>query len=148
MKKLAQKYNAFMTDQMQENLSGVGLLILRLFIGGMMAFAHGLPKLMSYGEKSGGFPDPLGVSSPVSLALAIFSELFCSLLIMAGVATRLASTQLIFTMIVAAFLVHGADPFSTKELALVYLIPFITLFLTGPGKFSVDHLIKTKLSDD
>jgi putative oxidoreductase len=41
-------------------------------------------------------------------------------------------------MLVAAFVVHGDDPWSKKELALLYAIPFLTLGLTGPGRFSID----------
>jgi len=42
------------------------------------------------------------------------------------------------TMVVAAFIVHGADPLQKKELALVYLIMFLAIALLGPGKYSID----------
>jgi putative oxidoreductase len=44
-------------------------------------------------------------------------------------------------MAVAAFIVHGGDPWGEKELAYIYLAGYLTLLLTGPGKFSVDALI-------
>jgi putative oxidoreductase len=43
-------------------------------------------------------------------------------------------------MCVAAFVIHGSDPFSGKELALMYLVPFLTLVFTGAGRFSLDQL--------
>ena len=39
---------------------------------------------------------------------------------------------------VAAFIVHGADPLAKKEMALLYFIAFVAIFLAGPGKFSID----------
>jgi len=42
-------------------------------------------------------------------------------------------------MAVAAFIVHGDDPFGTKEKALLYLAFFIVIALVGPGKFSIDE---------
>jgi putative oxidoreductase len=44
-------------------------------------------------------------------------------------------------MAVAFFIVHGADDFSTKELGFLYLGIFVSLFFTGPGKFSADRAI-------
>ena len=34
------------------------------------------------------------------------------------------------------------------ELALIYFIIFILLFLTGPGRYSIDYLIDTKFQKD
>jgi len=45
---------------------------------------------------------------------------------------------LIFTMFTIVFIVHANDPFSKQELGLLYLLPYITIFFTGPGKYSVD----------
>lgn len=125
----------------------LGLLIARVSFGGMMLLAHGLPKFQKYSVISDKFPDPLGVGSPLSLSLAIFSELFCSILVILGLGTRLAATQLIITMGVAAFIVHSGDPFfaapgqKSKEFALMYLTAFLMIFLTGPGRLSLDSMI-------
>ncbi len=118
-----------------------GLLLLRVAIGGMMAAAHGWGKLMSYGEKASGFPDPLGVSPEISMALAVGAEVFCSIALVLGLFTRLATIPLIITMLVAVFIIHGDDPWAKKEFAMLYLIPFICLLLTGPGRFSLDAKI-------
>ena len=53
---------------------------------------------------------------------------------------------MIFTMGVAFFVIHGNDPFSLKELAFVYLVIFILMYIAGPGKFSLDRLIAVLLS--
>jgi len=123
-------------------LSATGILLLRLFFGGGMLIGHGWGKLMRFGELFGEFPDPLGISSGASLIGAVFAEVVCAALVTLGLFTRAALIPLIFTMTVAAFMVHQADPFfgpgRSKEMAVCYLVAYIVLFLTGPGKFSLD----------
>jgi len=104
---------------------------------------HGLPKLAKLlpGQEIS-FPDPLGISPLFSLILAVFAEVVCSLLIILGLGTRLAALPLAITMAVAGFMVHAADPFQRKELALMYLLAYISLMVTGSGKFSVDRYMK------
>jgi len=119
-------------------LTSIGLLILRLGFGGFMLAAHGWPKLVGFSEKAGSFPDPIGVGSPASLALAVFSEVVCALLVMIGLTTRLALIPLIITMGVAFFIIHGEDPFQRKELAMMYLVAYVAMMFPGPGVFSVD----------
>jgi len=141
MKDLALRWTRWLTDAVRQHLLDAGLLFLRVGLGATMMLAHGWGKLTSYGEKADSFPDPLGVGSPLSMALAVFAEFFCSLLLIAGLGTRLAAANLIVTMAVAFFLVHGDDPWQRKELAFVYLLPYVALFLTGPGRWSCDALI-------
>lgn len=121
-----------------------GLLILRISFGAMMALGHGLPKLENFDDRSGGFPEIFGMDSSVTLALAIFAEMFCSFLLVLGLFTRISLIFLIATMLVAVFMVHGDDPFADKEVGLLYLIPYILLYLAGPGKYSLDKLLLKK----
>lgn len=116
----------------------LGLLALRLGSGLTMAIAHGWPKLGRWAGSATQFADPIGVGPAASLALALFGELVCGVLIAAGLFTRLAAVPFAITMLVAAFVVHGADPFRKKELALAYALAGIVVALTGPGRFSVD----------
>lgn len=115
-----------------------GLLLLRIAFG-LLMMVHGWAKFSAFSELSSVFPDPLGVGSTASLSLAIFSELGCSLLLIFGALSRLALVPLIITMIVAAFIQHGSDPWQKKELAVTYLVVYVGLLLTGPGRYSVDH---------
>ncbi|MGV3525148.1 MAG: DoxX family protein [Candidatus Sericytochromatia bacterium] len=131
----------------RETLGSLGLLILRLSVGGLM-LTHGLPKLLNFGEMLTKFADPIGLGVPLSLILAVGAEVGCSLLLILGLATRLAAFPLMFTMAVAFFLVHGADPLGEKELPLLYLLSYLSLMLTGPGRFSLDHLIAQRLAKD
>ena len=130
-------------------LNAIGLLILRVSIGLFMIVGHGWTKLMGFSEMAEKFPDPLGMGNQLSLIATIGSEVGCSLLLVLGLATRIAAVPLAFTMIVALFIVHGADPWKTKELAAIYLAAYVTLIFTGGGCFSADHCIwSRKRSDD
>lgn len=121
------------------------LLIVRIVFG-LLLMNHGIDKWSNYQELSAVFPDPLGVGSPLSLGLAIFGELACSMAFIIGFLYRLAMIPMIFTMAVAFLVIHANDPFATKELAFVYLVVFILMYIIGPGKFSVDRWIGKTLS--
>ena len=125
------------------NATHFALLLLRLAAGGFM-LTHGYGKLQRLLAGEFQFGDPIGLGPEVSLVLAVFAEFVCSLLVMLGLGTRLATVPLIVTMVVAVFIVHGADPFGRKELALLYLVSYVVLLLSGSGKFSVDRLIGGK----
>jgi len=116
------------------------LLVLRVLFGSLL-FVHGVQKLLSFGALSGVFPDPFGLSNPVSLSLVIFAELFCSVAFVSGFMFRLTPLPMIFSMGVALFGIHAADPFAMKELAFVYFAMFVLLYITGPGRYSLDHFI-------
>jgi len=124
--------------------TSLGLLVVRVAAGSMMAAAHGWGKLVAFGERAASFPDPLGIGSRASMAGAVGAEFFCSLLIVLGLATRLSALPLVFTMGVAAFVVHGDDPFGKKEMALVYLLVFLVLACTGAGAYSLDARLAGK----
>ena len=123
-------------------LRDVGLLWLRVTLGGLMLVNHGWGKLEKLlGAEPIQFADPIGLGQTPSLALAAGAEVVCAALLIVGLATRVVALPLVFTMLVAAFVVHGADPFAKKEFALLYAIPFFALVLTGPGRFSLDAWI-------
>ncbi len=100
---------------------------------------HGTPKLIKlFSSEEIAFADPFGVGMGFTLALAVFAEFICSILVILGLGTRLAVIPLIITMFTAAFIIHAADPFSGKEMALLYLLTFTVILITGAGKHSLD----------
>lgn len=102
---------------------------------------HGWSKLTSLLETAGKFPDPIGVGSSVSLALTVFAEVGCAILIVSGLFARTAALVQVILMGVAFFIVHKASLASgpgSGELAFIYLAGFVTLFLAGAGRFSFD----------
>ncbi|HQW02973.1 MAG TPA: DoxX family protein [Saprospiraceae bacterium] len=118
-----------------------GLLILRMGAGLLMA-THGWSKLMGFSEKSGDFYNFMGLGDEISLALTVFAEFFCSMFLVLGIGTRLFLVPLIIVAVVIVFVVHGPDPLGDKEHGILFLVPYITLMLTGPGKYSIDYLVQ------
>jgi putative oxidoreductase len=122
-------------------LNSVGILLLRVGAGGMLFFAHGLPKLLHWTELAHKFANPVGLGPEVSFSLVVFAEVVCAGAVMLGVATRVAAAPIVFFLLVGAFVQHGRDPFADKEMALVYLVCFATLTLTGGGRYALDTFI-------
>jgi len=120
-------------------MASFGLLVLRVSISAMM-LTHGLNKLTNFSAMSQHF-DPIGLGGTISLSLVIFAEVFCSIAIILGLFTRLSVIPLIVAMCVAAFVTHGGQAFDKKELALLYLTCYAVLFITGPGRYSIDRLL-------
>ena len=123
------------------------LLVLRLLFGGLMLW-HGITKIENFEGLVDIFPNPLGLGSRVSLCLAIFAEVFCSVAVIAGAFFRLGLIPLIFTMCVAMFVVHNGQSFAAKELATIYLVIYVVLFIAGAGRYSLDNIIAVRLYND
>ncbi len=122
-------------------------LFLRLIFGGM--FVHyGYGKLIGYNEILPMFGDIIGIGSKLSLILVIFAEFFCGLLIVVGIFTRLAVIPVFITMIVAYFIAHAKDPFDVKQVAFIFLVLCVPVFILGSGKYSVDYLFRKKKSHE
>ena len=115
----------------------LSLLILRL-IGGSFMLTHGYPKLMKVLDGDFGFADPFGLGPAISLILVVFAEFFCAIALIVGFKVRLAAIPLMITMIVAAFLIHGNDPWGKQEFPLLYATIYLVIFLMGAGRFGID----------
>ena len=124
---------------------GVSLLILVVrIVFGVLFFTHGLDKMMNFTELVNVYPSVLGFGSYMTLMVTIFCEFCCSLFLIAGLLVRLMTVPMIIAMGVAFFDIHDAI-LPEGELALIYFIVFIILFLTGPGRYSIDFLIDGKI---
>ena len=121
------------------------ILFLLRFAVGIFMFSHGIGKFSKlFGDDPIKFADPMGLGVTTSLALTVFAEVFCSVLLIFGLATRLAAIPLLITMLVAAFIVHGADGFGKQELPLLYSIIYLTITIAGAGTISFDNWIFQK----
>jgi putative oxidoreductase len=147
-------------------VSDLGLLLLRL-TGLGMALAHGLGKIVALASGRGdGFiagVESLGFPLPALFAwAAALAEFLGGLGVALGLGTRVAAAFAAFTMFVAAFLRHHAlqhllvvlgaldaseetvRSWGNPELALVYLLAFATLTLTGGGRFSLERRLRRR----
>lgn len=122
------------------------LLALRVFFG-ILFLTHGLDKLMNFNTLSNTYPSVLGLGGYTTLMITIFAEFCCSLFLITGLLERILVVPMIIAMAVAFFDVHDAM-MPEGELSLIYLIMFFILFITGPGKFSIDYMIDSKVSKE
>lgn len=119
-----------------------GLLILRVGIGLMFMFAHGMGKLFGgpeQWERVGEAAQYVGLDFlPIFWGfLAAVAEFVGGLLLALGALFRLALVFLISVMIVATtmHLTTGmGSPYQAIEMGIV----FFSLLFTGPGKYSLD----------
>jgi putative oxidoreductase len=116
------------------------MLILRLSLGILMMM-HGYEKLIHFGDMQNKFMNFMGIGSSASLALVVFAEFFCSIFLILGLFTRLASIPLIIATCVMVFMAHKGDVFGDGQTAALYLTGYLVLLFVGPGKVSVDGMI-------
>lgn len=121
------------------------LFVMRLTFGFSMLLGHGIGKFNKLFQDPIKFYDFANLGPELSLYLAVFAELICSVLLILGLGTRLAALPLFITMAVAFFIVHGTDPFSERELAFCYMIIYAVFIYSGAGKYSVDSFIHSYL---
>lgn len=117
-----------------------GLLLWRVVLSSLF-LTHGLSKWERLFSDEIKFGDPIGLGPELSLVLVVVAEVVAPLFIIMGFKTRWATVFPIVAMFVAAFIVHGDDPFRKMEMALLYLVGYLVLFMTGPGRYSLDFLL-------
>lgn len=139
MKKI---FNYLLSYDSMSSKNSFLLLVARVVFGLLLA-SHGFQKLNAFSAMSQSFPDPLGLGSEISLSLAIFGELICSIAFIFGFLYRLVSIPMIFTMLVAFVTVHKGSV-TDGELAFVYLVIFVLMFLSGAGRYSLDNIFFRK----
>lgn len=122
----------------------IGLLILRISLGGLMLF-HGLFKLVNGVDGIKGMLAGMGV--PGWLAYGVhLGETIAPILIILGFRTRLAALFFSLIMLVAFGMVHTADVFTlsptggwANELIGLYLLGGIAIAFTGAGQYAVSQ---------
>jgi putative oxidoreductase len=135
--------------RIQSTQSSLGVLILRLVIGGIF-FKAGSGKLFGWFgghgiEGATSFFQNLGIPAPHFHAILVgCTESLGGLALIFGLLTRLASIPLAITMIVAIFTAHRDGDFYYP---LVILSGLIALIDTGAGKISLDHMMSRRDSE-
>jgi len=124
-----------------------GLLVLRV-AGGLTMAAHGYQKFFAGGRiaGTGRWFDSMGMRPGRWHALAAAStEVIVGLLLAVGLLTSLAGAGFVALMLVAGYTVHrGNGFFSVKsgwEYNFILAVLGAAVAITGPGRYSLDHLI-------
>jgi len=120
----------------------IGLLILRLSIGGLMLF-HGIHKLLNGVDGLVGMFSSMGLPGFVAYSVYI-GEFLAPILIIIGYRTKLASLFVAATMLVATFTAHAGDLLKigdhgewALELIGLYFFGSLSIFFLGAGKFAL-----------
>ena len=111
----------------------LGLFFLRITGSLLLLYVHGLPKVLHFSEELTRIEDPFGFGPYFSLIPAILAEVLCPLLILFGIATRLACLPIIGVLLVAMLAVHPDWSIAEGQFGWLLLIIFTTLAITGPG---------------
>lgn len=125
------------------NTIDIGLLLLRVWLAIGLFTNHGWEKLVQFHEMSENFPDPLFLGKTTGLVFALLCDSICSILIALGLFTRISSFLVVLNMSVAFFIFWQAEITQIHgELPFIYLGAYLSLLITGAGKFSLDQLLR------
>jgi putative oxidoreductase len=132
--------------------SYLGLMGLRLLLAWEF-WESGVEKFNGdnwFADIQGDFPFPFNlVPVDISWFLSTWSELIGAVALVIGLGTRFFSLSLIILTIVAWASVHAGNGYNVCDngykLPLMYLVMFVPLLLSGPGKLSLDHWLSRRL---
>jgi putative oxidoreductase len=120
----------------------IGLLLLRLFAGLALAFAHGLGKLPP-SDRFVGWVGSFGFPAPGVFAwLSGITEFFGGILLASGLLTRPAAVFIVINMTVAVIFGHAGQSFGERELPLLFLFVALMFAFVGAGRYSVDAQLR------
>ncbi|MFO7977606.1 MAG: DoxX family protein [Bacteroidales bacterium] len=127
-------------------------LLIRLMVGAVF-FSEGIQKFLFPALRGAGRFENIGLPNPEFLGVFVgFFEIFCGLLVLAGLATRLAVIPLMVIMTVALFttklpmladqgfwqMLHAARTDYAMLLGLLFLL------IRGSGAFSADRFFSRR----
>lgn len=125
-------------SQRNEQAQSLGLLFLRVTGSLFLLWVHGLPKLLDFNAQLQLIEDPFHLGAHLTLILAIFAEVLCPLLIVAGVLARLACLPILFVLLVALLVVHPQWSVAEGQFGWLLLIIFTSVFIAGPGRLALN----------
>ncbi|WP_460151117.1 DoxX family protein [Pseudomonas sp. H2_C02] len=115
----------------------LGLLFLRASGALFLLWVHGLPKVLDYSEQLKQIEDPFHLGAHMTLLLAIFAEVLCPVLIVAGVLVRLVCLPILAVLLIAMLVVHPQWTLLEGQFGWLLLIIFTSVLLAGPGRFTL-----------
>jgi putative oxidoreductase len=127
----------------------LGLLTLRIVVGTTLCLKHGWEKAFDFHTMATNttlpFPNLFHLGTVTTLVIALISDFVCSILIVLGLGTRFAALIAFANIGVAWAMVHHFSFFGPRadhgEIIVLFLGAMISIFLTGPGRYSVDYLL-------
>lgn len=129
----------------------VGMLGIRLLLAYEFGVS-GLEKLHGhnwFADIMDDFPFPFStIPVDVSWFVATWTELAGAVALVVGLGTRFWAASLLILDVIAWASVHAGNGYNVCDngykLPLMYLIMLVPLLLSGPGKLSLDHWLRTR----
>ena len=107
-------------------------------LAGLTLMLHGLPKITDISGVQSFFPN-IGLPPELAIPVALL-EVIGGFAILFGILTRIASGLIIIEMIGAVVVAKLAKGFvGGYELELLIMAICISLFITGPGRISIEY---------
>lgn len=123
----------------------IALLLIRLWVGISLFVNHGMEKISHFSEMQKTFPDPVHIGKTPGLVFALITDAILPLFLALGLFSKISTFFLIINLLVAFIMVHGGSFASPPgEIDYLYLGVVIMIFISGPGKYSVDKFISSR----
>jgi len=122
-----------------------GITFIRIIVGLFITY-HGLEvfdkqKMTDYAK----WLTDLHFPSPLFMAyLGKGIEFVAGLLFLLGLFTRIAIIPLIITMLIITFGMGKGKIYMDDQHPFLFVLLFLVIFFTGPGNFSLDHILFQK----
>lgn len=153
-----ERVRKFITAAPTPNQLDVALLALRIGIAGSLFVNHGWEKLTGFQHMVDAFQmDPIHIGIYPTMVIATVSDGVCSLLVVAGLCTRLAACYICANLLVVLIFmqdifgfVHPRIPVMRDmpppapghtELTYMYLVFFAVFAFVGAGRLSIDQKV-------
>ncbi|NQZ45237.1 MAG: DoxX family protein [Flavobacteriaceae bacterium] len=121
--------------------SDISMLFFRVLVSLSMINTHGVKKLLDFEGTVQNIPDPIGVGGEISAVIAIVANIVAPVFIILGLGTRLATLPILSVTLMGLFIVHGNDPWSIRDVPLIYSLAYLLILFMGAGKYSIDYKI-------
>lgn len=143
-KSTTQQRNSSKGKPQREPLGGAdkATLFLRLFIGAIL-FTQAITKSQQYLWLEGEYPSILGIGAAEVVSIVGILEVTAGVMITIGLLTRPVAAIMAVVMLGAAFLFFPHQTLSDGELKVVYAGVYITLAISGGGRYSLDAMLRT-----
>ena len=122
-------------------VNNMALLIFRILLSVELFRVHGLKKFKLKNGQKEHVPNPLHLPERLNGLVATFSDTVVPLLVILGIATRLAILPTIGVTAIGYFVVHRNDPVEIRDVPFMYTLCFLFLLAVGPGTYSLDNYL-------
>ena len=122
-------------------VNNMALLIFRILLSVELFRVHGLKKFRLKNGQKEHVPNPLHLPERLNGLVATFSDTVVPVLVILGIATRLAILPTIGVTAIGYFVVHRNDPVEIRDVPFMYTLCFLFLLAVGPGTYSLDNYL-------